>query len=127
MTWPVLPRRRFVPLRSEAREASELLRANLARRWSVDELANEVHLSKSQLNRVFVEAYGKSPIAYLSMLRIERMARLLEGTDEPVAVVARAVGWGDPDFAARQFRRRLGITPLQYRARRIESLDHLSG
>lgn len=70
--WPTSPRhRRFAPLRAEARRAAELLRADPERRWSVTDLATEVHLSKSQIGRVFVEAFGKSPIAYLTMLRTE--------------------------------------------------------
>ena len=80
------------------------------------ELSNEVHLSKSQVDRMFVEAYGKTPIAYLTMLRAERMAGLLRTTDTPIAVIAREVGWSDPDFAARQFRRSIGVTPSHYRA-----------
>ncbi|WP_336643758.1 helix-turn-helix transcriptional regulator [Microbacterium sp. MMO-113] len=116
-TWPTQPRRRGLsPLRTEARTVAELLRADPVRRWSVTDLANEVHLSKSQLGRVFVDAYGKSPIAYLTMLRAERMAGLLRTTDAPIAVVAREVGWSDPDFAARQFRRSVGVAPSRYRA-----------
>ncbi|WP_392426041.1 helix-turn-helix domain-containing protein [Barrientosiimonas humi] len=114
--WPTQPRhRRFTPLRAEARRAAELLRADPEHRWSVDELAEAVHLSRSQVFRVFVEAYGKTPIAYLTMLRTERMAGLLRSTDAPIALIARKVGWGDPDFAARQFRRGIGITPSKYR------------
>lgn len=98
--WPVSPRhRRFAPLRGEARKVAELLRADLARRWSMGDLADEVHLSKSQVGRLFVEAYGKSPIAYLTMLRTERMAGLLRTTDASIAVIAREVGWDAPDFA----------------------------
>ncbi|MBS1698388.1 MAG: helix-turn-helix transcriptional regulator [Actinobacteria bacterium] len=114
--WPTLPRyHRFAPLRSEARRAAELLRADPARHWSVTDLANEVHLSKSQVGRVFVEAYGKSPIAYLTMLRTERMAGLLRTTDAPITMIAREVGWDAADFAARQFRRSVGVTPRRYR------------
>lgn len=116
-TWPTTPRhRRFAPLRQEARSAAELLRADPSRQWSVTDLAREVHLSKSQIGRVFVEAYGKSPIAYLTMLRTERMAGLLRTTDKPIAAIAQEVGWGDSDFAARQFRRSVGVTPSNYRA-----------
>ena len=86
------------------------------RKWSVTEMAREVHLSKSQVGRVFVEAFGKSPIAYLTMLRTERMAGLLRTTDTPIAEIAQEVGWRDPDFAARQFRRSVGVTPSKYRA-----------
>lgn len=116
-TRPSLPRhRRFAPLRAEARKIADLLHSAPDRRWSMTELAQEVHLSKSQVGRVFVEAYGKSPIAYLTMLRAERMADLLRATDAPIALVAREVGWSDPDFAARQFRRSIGMTPSRYRA-----------
>lgn len=115
--WPTSPRiRRFSPLRAEARKAADLLHAAPERRWSVTDLANEVHLSKSQVGRLFVDAFGKSPIAYLTMLRTERMAALLRTTDAPITVIAQEVGWSDPDFAARQFRRSVGVTPSNYRA-----------
>lgn len=56
-SWLTSPRhRRFAPLRSEAHRAAELLRANPERRWSVGDLAEAVHLSKSQIGRVFVDA-----------------------------------------------------------------------
>lgn len=115
-SWPAPPRhRKFAPLRSEARKVAELLRADPARHWTMTDLADEVHLSKSQVGRVFVEAYGKSPIAYLTMLRTERMASLLRTTDASVAAIAHEVGWGAADFAARQFRRSVGVTPRRYR------------
>lgn len=122
--WPTLPRhRRLFPLRAEARHVADLLRGGFARRWVLSELADAVHLSPSQLGRVFVDAFGKSPIAYLTMLRVERMADLLRATDQRIAVIAAEVGWGDPDFAARQFRRSIGVSPSQYRSmcRRIGS------
>lgn len=115
-TWPTTPRiRSFGPLRADARRVSELLKREPERRWSVTELAKEVHLSTSQLGRVFAEAYGKSPIAYLTMLRVGRMAALLRTTDNPITAIAQEVGWSDPDFAARQFRRSVGVSPSEYR------------
>lgn len=121
---PSLPRhRQFAALRKEARHAADLLRGDLARHWTLRALAESAHLSPSQLGRVFVEAFGKSPIAYLAMLRVEQMAHLLRTTDTPIAVIAKEVGWGDADFAARQFRRSIGVTPSRYRSmsRRDES------
>lgn len=114
---PSPPRhRRFSALREEAREVERLLREDYRRRWTLRELAAAVHLSPSRMGRVFVEAFGKSPIAYLAMLRAERMACLLRTTDASIAVIAREVGWSDADFAARQFRRAIGVTPRRYRA-----------
>ena len=66
-----MPRdRRFAPLRTEAREVEELLRGRIAYDWSLPELSARVHLSSKQLGRVFVEAFGKTPLAYLTMLRV---------------------------------------------------------
>jgi AraC family transcriptional regulator len=113
---PTPPRRRyFAPVRQEARDAAEVLRASVQRQWSLEQLAEQVHLSSSQLGRVFVEAFGKTPIAYLTMLRAERMAYLLGTTDDQIATVAREVVWSDPDYAGRLFRRSVGLTPRQYR------------
>lgn len=113
---PSAPRHRaFRPLRDEPRKVAELLTHALDRRWSVSELAGAVHLSPSQLRRLFVASFGKSPIAYLTMLRAERMAHLLKVSDSPISAIAASVGWSDPDFAARQFRRSVGVTPSEYR------------
>lgn len=113
---PAAPRhRQFTPLRVEARHIAQLIRDDPARQWTVPELAEAVHLSPSQLRRVFVEAFGKAPVAYLTMVRTERMARHLRSTVLPVKQIAAEVGWADADFAARQFRRGLGVTPRTYR------------
>ena len=72
---PTLPRdRRFMPLREEARQVRDALRGDIARAWVLPELAGRVHLSTKQLSRVFVDAYGKTPLTYLTMLRVEEMA-----------------------------------------------------
>jgi AraC family transcriptional regulator len=114
---PSAPRhRQFRPLRAEAQQGAEMIRGNPSRRWSVQELADAVHLSQSQFRRVFVNGFGKAPIAYLTMVRTQRMADLLRTTNTPIAVISQDVGWADPDFAALQFRRSVGVTPSQYRA-----------
>lgn len=113
---PTTPRhRRFVPLRSEAMQAAELLRGDLARHWAVRELADQVHLSVPQFSRVFSEAYGKTPMAYLTMLRIEELARLLRETDLPLDDAIKAVGWHSMSYTIRVFRAYVGVTPGVYR------------
>jgi AraC-like DNA-binding protein len=115
-THPGLPHhRRFAPLRAEAREVLRLLRDEPERRWTLQQLAAAVHLSPSQLGRVFVDAYGKSPMTYLMTLRAERLARLLRETDLPIEEAMREVGWRSRGHAARLFRQAVGVTPTQYR------------
>lgn len=68
--------RRFAPLRTEARQAAVLLQEAPEQRWTLQDLAAAVHLSPSQLGRVFADAYGKTPISYLMTLRAERLASI---------------------------------------------------
>lgn len=114
-----LPRkRRFIPLRADARHARQLLRADPARRWTLEDLASEVHLSVSQLRRVFTEAYGKTPLTYLTMVRAEQLAYLLRETDLPVNMAMRQVGWQSRGHAAESFRQLIGMNPREYRLMR---------
>ncbi|MDN5757561.1 MAG: AraC family transcriptional regulator [Tomitella sp.] len=117
-TWPGTPTlRRLAPLRAEARIAADLLRENPARSWTLAELADAVHLSASQLGRVFVDAYGKTPMTYLTTLRAEHLARLLRGTDLPIEQAMAEVGWRSRGHAARLFRQAVGLSPARYRQR----------
>lgn len=113
---PTSPRHReFAPLRTEAREVVELLRSEPAERWTLATLASAVHLSPSQLGRVFTDAYGKSPMTYLVTIRAEQLARLLRETDMPIEEAMRQVGWHSRGHAARMFRQAVGVTPTRYR------------
>lgn len=115
-TWPGTPAfRRLAPLRAEARVAADLLRENPAQRWTLPELADAVHLSPSQLGRVFVDAYGKTPMTYLTTVRAERLARLLRETDLPIEQAMAEVGWHSRGHAARLFRQAVGMSPTRYR------------
>lgn len=117
---PTLPRsRRFAPVRVEARRAAELLREAPARRWTLDDLAAEVHLSPSRLSSVFVEAYGKTPLTYLTMIRAEYLAKYLRETDLTVSAAMQRVGWHSRSHATRLFRQYVGVTPGHYRRIRV--------
>ncbi|MGO3153451.1 MAG: helix-turn-helix domain-containing protein [Galactobacter sp.] len=110
-------REEFAPLRAEARRADALLRTSIARRWTLEALAAEVHLSRSRMFTVFVEAYGKTPLAHLNMLRAEAMARLLRDSDMTIEAASKQVGWCSRSHAAKVFRRNVGVSPSRYRGR----------
>jgi transcriptional regulator GlxA family with amidase domain len=80
-----------------------VLRDRLAEPWTLDSLAAEVHLSRSQLVRAFDATVGTSPMTYLRHMRAERMARLLASTDLSVGQAARSVGWRNQFDASQCF------------------------
>lgn len=110
-----------VPLREPARQAARLLEADPAKPWLLAELARAVHLSASQLTRVFTASYQLAPIAYLGLVRAHRFAHLLRTTDLPITAAARQVGWNSRGHTARHFRRYFGSTPSEYRRAHLAS------
>lgn len=107
--------RRLAPVRREAMLMRDALHRNIAHPWTRTELAELVHLSPKQLTRLFVEAFGKTPTAYLTMLRVQEMARLLRETNITVTAAGQRVGWRSRSRAVEAFAAHTGVTPNRYR------------
>ncbi len=89
--------------------------AEPAARVSVNQFAESCHLSTRQYLRRFAQATGTSPYQWLLHQRVARAQELLETSSLNVDQVARACGFGDAVALRAHFRRRLGISPTQYR------------
>lgn len=82
----------------------------------VAELASLVALSPSHLTTLFRRATGGGPAAFHTGLKMSRARTLLDTTSLTVAQVAARVGYEDPLYFSRLFRRRHGVSPTAYRA-----------
>jgi len=65
--------------------------------------------------RRFRAATGRRPIEYVHEVRIDEARRILESSSIPVDDVGFSVGYGDPTFFRRLFKRKTGLTPAAYR------------
>jgi transcriptional regulator GlxA family with amidase domain len=74
-------------------------------------------LAERSFKRRFSKAAGVAPLEYVHTLRLEEAKQALETTDEPVEAIAEQVGYEDASFFGRLFRRKVGLTPAQYRKR----------
>jgi len=80
-------------------------------------LVRQSGLPERSFKRRFAEATGMSPLDYVHTLRIEEAKQMLEAGDSPIEAVANEVGYEDAAFFARLFRRKVMLTPAQYRKR----------
>jgi AraC-like DNA-binding protein len=95
--------------------ALALLHEKPAARWTVDELASQVGLSRSAFHERFVELVGQAPMQYLTNWRMQLASRLLRDTRANVASVALDVGYDSEAAFARAFKRLVGQPPAAWR------------
>jgi AraC family transcriptional regulator len=95
--------------------AIDRMEEQLHRSLPVTEVASAVNLSVTQLTRLFRDATGMTPGAYLHRLRMQRARILLERTTLSVAEVMAQVGISDRSHFARDFRRAHGTNPRTLR------------
>ena len=85
--------------------------------WSLSALASGVHVSESTLIRYFRKATGKTPIEYLTDLRLNKARSLLLATDLTVSEIALRSGFAEGNYLARTFKSRVKMTPTEFRRR----------
>ena len=86
------------------------------RDWTVADLAASAGLSRAAFAGRFSTLVGRPPMSYLAWWRMTTAARLLRESDQPLATVARQVGYGSDIALASAFKREYGVTPGRYRS-----------
>jgi len=89
---------------------------NLHRDIYVSEVAQLVRLSRSRFSDLFKSELGMSFTQYLKKARMEKARQLLETTFEPIKAIAVEVGYNDPAYFEREFKKSYWSTPSQHRA-----------
>lgn len=107
--------RAFRPVRREAAQAAALMHSDIAKRWRIQDLAAHACLSPSQFTRVFRDSFGVTPLVYLTILRVQEMARLLRTTDMSMRQICPRLGWINSTHPPAHFRRYYGVNPSEYR------------
>jgi transcriptional regulator GlxA family with amidase domain len=74
-------------------------------------------LPERTFKRRFTQATGMSPLEYVHTLRLEEAKQMLESGDDPIEAIAVEVGYQDASFFGRLFRRKVALSPAQYRRR----------
>ena len=74
-------------------------------------------LPERTFKRRFTQATGMTPLEYVHTLRLEEAKQMLEAGDDPIEAIAVEVGYQDASFFGRLFRRKVALSPAQYRRR----------
>lgn len=97
------------------RRAMLLIERGTGSRFSVLDLARELHVSARHLERLFRDEFGTSPSEFARRLRLKRAHELLVETTQPISEVALETGFADGSHFSRRFRDAYGKSPSQVR------------
>jgi AraC family transcriptional regulator, transcriptional activator FtrA len=95
----------------------DLMQNRLNRELPISMLSKHAAMSERSFMRRFKEATGMSPADWLIAARVDRARELLETSSHSIEVIAEQAGFGTAMTLRHHFRRRLGVSPRNYRAR----------
>jgi len=98
-------------------EAISHMEAHFTEQVPIDDLAEMAHMSGRNFHRVFLDATGKTPSAYLIGLRIMKATHQLEFSEKNITEIAFECGFTDSNYFARQFRKLMNESPAGFRRR----------
>ena len=118
-----MPGFRSRPLDPRVEAACQFITNSLTRDLSLDEIARHVCLSPSRLAHLFRSQIGVNIVRWREDQRIILAKHLLLTTTTPVSALAARVGYDDQLYFSRVFRKRVGISPSEFRRNSEEALD----
>ncbi|SEO17525.1 transcriptional regulator, AraC family [Duganella sp. CF517] len=99
------------------RRALTAMHADVARRWTLQDLAAVAGMSRSSFAARFEQVTGQTPIAYLTRWRMFLAADRLAKSGRSLADVAASVGYESESAFGSAFKRVMNFSPRQYRTR----------
>ncbi|MHA3023687.1 GlxA family transcriptional regulator [Mycobacterium sp. BMJ-28] len=106
-----MPRAKRAPIR----DVQDAIESEPGGAHSISSLAERAAMSPRHFTRLFTEEVGEAPGAYVERIRTDAARRQLEETDDTVTVIAARCGFGSAETLRRNFVRRVGVSPDQYR------------
>jgi two-component system, response regulator YesN len=96
-------------------KAKEYIDEHFAEAITLEEAAEHVGLSPYYFSKLFKDRFGITFIDYITEIRMKRAKELMENPDVSVKEVCYTVGYKDPNYFSRVFKKYTGLTPSEYR------------
>lgn len=97
------------------RDAKAYIENHVYKDISLDLVAKEVNISPYYFSKIFKEEIGENFIDYITNIRIERAKKLLRDKTLSIKEICMEVGYKDPNYFSRLFKKSVGFTPTEYR------------
>lgn len=105
----------YFPNRERFKQLIRQIESNLSDKVTVEEAARQVNLNPYYFCKLFKRLTGRTFIEYIHICRVKEARRLLTGTNESVTEIALLVGFDNPNYFTKLYKKHLGITPSMER------------
>lgn len=103
-------------------KAIQYIRAHYSEKITLDGVAQAVYLSPAYFSRIFRQETGETFNAYLNTVRIEQSKKLLMDKSVRLIDISLMVGFDNQSYFTKVFKKKTGLSPLQYRERICKDL-----
>lgn len=98
-----------------AEKSADYLKTNLENRINLNDLTNQMFTNRNKLSKAFKNYYGMTVFSWLREQRILYAMELLKTTSLTIMQIAEKVGYPDSNNFSTAFRRKINMSPRQYR------------
>ncbi|HPU62655.1 MAG TPA: AraC family transcriptional regulator, partial [Mobilitalea sp.] len=103
-------------------KAKAYIEENYNKDISLDEVSRKVDISPYYFSKLFKEETGVNFIDYLTNIRIEKAKKLLLYSDMNIKNICLDIGYSDPNYFSRIFKKQVGLTPTEFREMNIRKV-----
>ena len=102
-------------INSLSMKVKKYIMENFHRDISMDDAAKETNLSYHYFSKFFKDSMGKSFVEYLTELRVDKSRELLRETNDSIKEICYKIGYSDPNYYCKIFKKVTGMTPTEFR------------
>jgi two-component system, response regulator YesN len=100
-------------------QARDYIEKNYHKDISLDDVSRKIGISPYYFSKLFKEDMGEGFVEYLTKIRIEKAKELLSTTEYSMKEICSMVGYADPNYFSRSFKKNVGVTPTEYKGNKV--------
>ena len=86
---------------------------------TIDDFANALKVSRTAFYRKLKTIVGLSPVDFIREIRVKRSTQLIDSGEYTFSQIAYMCGFNDPKYFTKCFKKKMGITPSEYRENQV--------